>query len=769
MHDAARRVKGPRRGGACLRAAVLGAVLVLAAACTERLVGARGPVPAEAQSHSTPPSSLPDATRDAAPPLPPVPPYPATLRERHVDVYHGVAVADPGHWLERTDTPAVQHWVQAENAVSVPFLAALPGRAAIKARLIATGNFERFGGSLQGGNSYVLPARHGAHYFYLHSGGLDDQSVLSVADNLEGPARVLLDPSALATDRTVSLADFEVSPDGAHVAYATSDAGSDWKAWRVRDVATGLDLPDTILFTKFTSVAWAADGQGFYYSRYPAREDGSGDGGKQVSVWFHALDSAQSGDRLVYATEDSTTRNPYATTSDDGRYVVLTVSDGFTSNAIYYLDLAVPGARAVRLLDRWDGRYSYLGNEGREFFFLSTAGAPRGTIVAVDLDRPEPAAWRTIVAESPDSIVDAHYVGGEIIVSALRDAHSLIRIYRPDGSARGEVTLPGLGQITGFDGRADEHETFYAYSDFLTPWTIYRFDTASNSSTLFRRPSVALDPAVYVTEQVFYASRDGTRVPMFITHRRDMPHDGRQPTLLYGYGGFDVPQLPAFSVAASAWLASGGVYAVANLRGGNEYGEAWHLAGTKTHKQNVFDDFIAAAEWLIANRVTSPRHLAIEGRSNGGLTVGATLVQRPDLFAVALPVVGVLDMLRYDTASANARQWSSDFGLAENAEEFAALRAYSPVHNVRRGVCYPPTLITTAAQDDRVVPWHSFKFAAALQRGQQRGAQCPNPVLLRVETRAGHGAGKPTWMQIEDFADEWSFAATYVGLRLGAP
>ncbi len=771
MPDPAFRVKGPRGERARWPAALFGAGLCLIGACSTHPVGARGPTPARARSLSKPLESraLDAATAPAEPLELRVPPYPATRRDRQVDVYHGVAVADPWRWLERLDRPDVWRWVAAENAVSRPFLAALPARDAFRARLLAHGNFERFGASLQGANTYVLPAKHGARYFYLHSVGLDEQSLLLVAAELGGPAETLLDPSVLAGERNESLADFEVSPDGAYLAYAISEGGSDWKTWRVRNVATAIDLPETIGFTKFTSIAWAQDDSGFYYSRYPARADGRGDGGKQVSVWYHALATAQAADRQVYAIEDSRTRNPYASTSEDGRWLVMTVSDGFGNNAVHYLDLAEPGAGTVRLLDRWDGRYTFLGNEGREFYFLTTADAPRGRVVAVSLDRPAPAEWRTIVAESPDSIEEVHYVGRHFLVSALSDAHSRIRIVRPDGSERGDLTLPGVGQVAGFDGRSTDNETYYAYSDFLTPWTIYRYDIARNESTLFRRPGVALDPAVYLTEQVFFRSKDGTRVPMFITHRRDMPHDGMQPTLLYGYGGFDLPQLPAFSVAVAAWLDSGGVYAVANVRGGSEYGEAWHLAGTKTHKQNVFDDFIAAAEWLIANGVTSPRHLAIDGRSNGGLLIGAAMVQRPDLFAVALPVVGVLDMLRYDTASANARQWSSDFGLAENPEEFAALRAYSPVHNVQHGVCYPPTLITTAARDDRVVPWHSFKFAAALQRAQPRGKACPNPVLLHVETRSGHGAGKPTWMQIEDFADQWSFAAAYVGLHVAPP
>ena len=756
MPDPDHRRKGPRAACTRVPAALLCAGLSLLAACAT----GRPPRPVAAAAH---------------PLLPlPAPVYPATRRGRQLDVYHGVAVADPWRWLEALDTAAVHQWVAAENALSRPYLATLPGREAFKARMRARGEFERFGAALQGGNSYVLPSRRGGRYFFLHSGGLDDQSVLMVGEDLNAPGRVLLDPGALSSDHTVALADFEVAPDGAHVAYATSDGGTDWKTWRVRSVATGQDLAETIRLTKFTSIAWTKDGRGFYYSRYPALPDGSGDAAKPVSVWFHRLEQLPDSDTLVYAPSERACAahagcNAYAETSDDGRWLVITLAAGYATNAIAYLDLEDPAARVAPLFDRWDGRYSFVGNDGGELYFLTTAGAPRGRVIAASLPHAVAGEPPTLVAESAESMEDAHYVGGNFIISLLSDAHSRVRVYRADGSARGEVALPGLGQVTGFVGHGADAETFYAYSDFLTPWTIYRYDAITQASTLFRRPTVALDPALYVTEQVFYPSRDGTRIPMYLTHRRDMPRDGQQPTLLYGYGGFNLAQLPAFSVAVASWLDAGGVYALANLRGGGEYGEDWHRAGTKTHKQNVFDDFIAAAEWLIANRVTSPRHLAIQGRSNGGLLVGAALVQRPDLFAVALPVVGVLDMLRYDTASANARQWSSDFGLAENAEEFAALRAYSPVQNVERGICYPPTLITTADRDDRVVPWHSFKFAAALQGAQPKGASCPNPVLLHVETRAGHGAGKPTWMQIEDFADQWSFAAEYVGLRVSAP
>jgi prolyl oligopeptidase len=709
------------------------------------------------------------------------PPYPDAPRGPQVDTYFGQSVPDPWRWLETLDAPAVRQWVSAQNRVSQPYLEAIPAREPIRARMTQLWNYERWGASLQGGNSWVVPVRKGGRYFYLKSDGLQDQAILYVADRIDGPAKVLLDPNQFSADRTVALADFEVGPGGRHVAYATSDGGSDWKTWRIRDVATGRDLPEELGLTKFTPVAWTADGRGFHYSRYPAGADGRGDDTKQVSIWYHELGTPQTADRFVYAISDHPTRNPYPHATEDGRYLVIEVSDGYATNGYRYLELGrgeAPAAiaragtgdaadvDAVRLLDRWDALYEFLGNRGRTFYFRTNLDAPNGRIVAIDLDRAAPGQWRTLVPETKDAIDDADFVGGRFVVSYLRDARSVVRAYGVDGAPRGEVALPGIGQVSGFDGRDADDEVFFSYTDFVTPRTTYRYEVGANRVSLVHRPSVALDPKKYVTEQVFYRSKDGTRVPMFVTHRRDLPRDGAQPTLLYGYGGFNVPMLPGFSVPVATWLEMGGVYAVANLRGGSEFGKAWHEAGTKTNKQNVFDDFVAAAEWLVANRYTQRDRLAILGRSNGGLLVGATITQRPDLFAAALPAVGVLDMLRYQTASMNARQWSSDFGLADNADEYRALRAYSPVHNVRDGVCYPATLITTAERDDRVVPWHSYKFAAALQAVQQRAPGCTNPVLLRVETRAGHGAGKPTWMQIEDYADQWAFLARHLGMSV---
>jgi prolyl oligopeptidase len=706
----------------------------------------------------------PSQPTEAAVATPPMQHYPATRSVDHKDTYHGVEVRDPGRWLEDLGSSEVHDWVSAQNALSEPYLSSLPAFEPLRARMAALWNFERWGASLSGTHSFEVPVVRGGRLFYLYNSGAQDQSVLVVADGADGTPHPVLDPNAFAIDRTVAVSAYAVSPDGRFVAYATADGGSDWKTVHVRDVDAARDLDETLGLVKFTPLSWTPDSKGFYYSRYPLADGERGDDTKQVAVWYHVLGTPQDSDRFVYAITDHATRNPYATVSDDGRWLVLSISDGFASNGVYLLDAAAPDAETLRLLDRWDARYEYLGNEGRQFYFLTTAGAPHGRIVAIDLDHPEPADWQVRVAEREDVIDGASYAGGHFVVRYLHDAHSLVRLYDAAGGDGRELPLPGLGEVLGLAGRARDTVLYYAYTDFLTPHALYRLDLATGQSTLFRKPAIALDSARYVTEQVFVASRDGTRVPVYLTHRRDMPRDGRRPTFLYGYGGFNVPLLPNFSVPVAVWLEQGGVYAVANLRGGSEYGEAWHRAGTRAQKQNVFDDFIAVSEWLIAQRITSREHLAIRGRSNGGLLVGAVLVQRPDLYAAALPAVGVLDMLRYHTASANARQWSTDYGLAEDATDFKALKAYSPVHNVRAGTCYPATLVTTAERDDRVVPWHSYKFAAALQAAAP--PRCASPLLLRVETRAGHGNDRPVWMQVEDYAQQWAFAARFTGLEV---
>ena len=680
------------------------------------------------------------------------PAYPAAERGTVVDDYQGTTIADPYRWMEDPTAPATREFVHAQNALAQPWLEALPQRERLKQRLTQLWNYERVG----------LPRVKGGQYFFVRNDGIQNQSVLYVADSLTATPRVLFDPNAASSDATVALARFEPSPDGKVVAYSLSDGGTDWEIWKFRRVADGVDLPDELRQTKFWSLSWAPDGAGVYYSRYPARTDdaGRGDDQAQPVVHFHKSGTPQSADRAIYQVTDHPRRVPGASVSDDGRWLFVSLFDGYRANGVDVIDLRDPAAKPRRLFGAWDARYDIIGSEGDTAYVQTTNAAPRGRIIAVDLKDPTPARWRELVPQQDIALDGANFVGGKIIATYVKDARGIARIFDRNGAPLGEVGSPVLGTIGGFGGNGKDTETFFAYTDYLTPGRVLRLDIGTQAVSTWREPKIAGDTSPYVTKQVFYTSQDGTRVPMFITHRKDLVKTGDTPTMLYGYGGFNVSLTPSFSPTVFAWLEMGGVYAVANLRGGGEYGEAWHEAGTKLKKQNVFDDFIAAAEFLVRDGWTKPARLAISGRSNGGLLVGAVMLQRPDLFAAALPGVGVLDMLRYHTASANARQWSSDYGLSENAEEFRALSAYSPVHNVKPGVCYPATLVTTADRDDRVVPWHSYKFAAELQRAQG----CATPVLLRVETRAGHGAGKPTWMQIEDFADQWAFAAQAIGL-----
>jgi prolyl oligopeptidase len=672
--------------------------------------------------------------------------YPAAARVDQVDDYHGTRVEDPYRWLERVDDAQTRQWVSAENALAQPYLEGIPARETIKKRLTELWNYER----------YEIPVQRGGRYFYSRNDGLQNQSVLYVADSLQAEPRVLLDPNTLSQDATIALGEIVPSPDGKLLAYSLSDGGTDWRTWHFRDVATGRDLPDVLRFMKFADVAWTADSRTVYYARYPSRADGSGDDTKQREIYWHKLGAPQEADERVFKVVDHPTRNPYPLITDDGRYLIIWLYDGSKQSGIYYRTLGsdgAPSSEVVRLFDTFDADYDFIGEIDDTFYVRTNAGAPNGQLIAVPATSAARNAWRVVIPESEQAIDQASMVGGRIIVEYLQDAYSVVRASDLNGKALYDVQLPGFGQTSGFVGDIKDGETFFAYTDFLTPTTISRLDVASGQVSLFRAPKVAIDTSAFVVEQVFYRSIDGTRVPMFIASKRNLVKNGQTPLMLYGYGGFNLAQQPAFSVPVIVWLEMGGAYAVANLRGGSEYGESWHTAGTKLQKQNVFDDFIAAAQWLIDEKYTSTPKLAIRGRSNGGLLVGAAMTQRPDLFGAALPAVGVLDMLRYHTPSANARQWSGDYGLSENAAEFRAMYAYSPVHNVRAGTCYPPTLVTTADHDDRVVPWHSYKFTAQLQRAQG----CANPVLLRVETRAGHGAGKPVWMQIEDFADQWAF------------
>lgn len=678
--------------------------------------------------------------------------YPPTRQTNQVDVYHGVPVPDPYRWLEDDHAPETKAWVEAQNRVTFAYLHSIPERAALKTRLTELWNYERYG----------VPFKQGGRYFFAKNDGLQNQSVIYTASSLEAEPAVVLDPNTLSPDGTVALTGYAISDDGHLMAYGLSSAGSDWQEWRVRDVRTGRDLADHIKWVKFSGASWTKDGAGFFYSRFdePAEAERLTGVNYGQKLYFHRLGTPQSADRLVYHRPDEKEWRFDGAVTDDGRYLVITIRKATSKTRVYCLDLQAPSGSVVPLIDDFESDWDFIDNDGPVFWFRTDADAPRGRVVAINLTHPGRANWKTILPEAAETLTDVGAINDQFICTYLKDARSQVKVFDLDGRFLREVALPGIGTVSGFRGRRRDTETFYAFTSFTVPGRIYRYDARAGTSTLWREPKLAFDPAAFQTQQVFYTSKDGTRVPMFITHRRGLKLNGRHPTWLYGYGGFNISLTPAFSVPVIAWLEWGGVYAVPNLRGGGEYGEAWHRAGTKLRKQNVFDDFMAAAEWLIANRYTSRKRLAIEGRSNGGLLVGACLTQRPELFGACLPGVGVMDMLRFHKFTIG-HAWTEDFGSSDHPEEFRALLAYSPYHNLRPGVKYPPTLVTTADHDDRVVPGHSFKFAARLQACQAGKA----PVLIRIDTRAGHGAGKPTAKLIEEAADRLAFVVKELKVR----
>jgi prolyl oligopeptidase len=679
--------------------------------------------------------------------------YPAARRADQVDTYHGVAVPDPYRWLEELDSAETKAWVEAENRVTFGYLEGIKGRAAIKERLTTLWNYERYG----------VPHKEGGRYFFTRNDGLQNQAVLYTVPRLDAAPVVLLDPNTLSKDGTVALAGTAVSDDGKYLAYGVAEAGSDWNTWKVRSVDTLTDLPDVLRWVKFSGASWTKDGKGFFYSRYAEPVPGAELKNKNLDqkIYYHELGTPQAEDALVYERKDQPEWLLHGTVTEDGRYLVIGVAQGKTVNTgLFYKDLTTPGAPVVELLAKFDAQYGFVGNDGPVFWVQADKEAPRGRVLAIDTRKPEPKDWVEVIKESKDALQGVGVVGERFFASYLKDARSVVRTFDLRGKPLAEVSLPGIGSAGGFDGKRKDTETFFYFTSYTVPTTIYHYDVAAGTSSVFRAPKLAFDTAAYETRQVFVTSKDGTRVPMFLTHKKGLALDGKNPTLLYGYGGFNIPLTPAFSISNLAWLERGGVYAVANLRGGGEYGLDWHMAGTKLRKQNVFDDFIAAAEWLIANKVTSTPRLAIEGGSNGGLLVGAVLTKRPDLFGAAVPAVGVMDMLRFHKFTIGWA-WVSDYGSSDDPQEFAALRAYSPYHNLKKGTCYPPTLVTTADHDDRVFPAHSFKFAAALQEAQG----CDKPTLIRIETRAGHGAGKPTAKIIEEAADVWAFLVRALGVE----
>ncbi len=670
--------------------------------------------------------------------------YPPSSPGSVVDVLHGVSVADPYRWLEDSNSAESQAWVAAQNRLTHGYLDSLPRRDSLRARLRELWDFER----------YELPFERGGRYFYYYNSGLQNQHVLYWLPALNATPQLLLDPNVLSADGTVALTHVVPTEDGKLIAYGLSRAGSDWTEWRVRRVDDAQDLPDLLLWSKFSSVAWTKDRSGFYYSRYEEPQAGAAfsEANYFNKLYFHRLGQAQSQDVLVYERRDKAKWSFGAWTTRDGRYVVITASEGTDpKNVVLYLDLAKPKAPPVELVPTMDAAYNFIANRGSTFWFQTDKGAPRGRVVSVDVTKAQPS-FVELVAEQPETLRQVERVGGKFVANYMKDAHAELRVFGDGGVQEQTLALPGLGTVWLAEGSDARSDTFYSFESFHDPRRLLHYDVKTKQTEVFRKPAVKFDSDAYETAQVFFASKDGTRIPMFITHKKGLVPSPDTQCMLYGYGGFDISITPTFGVGNLAWLELGGVLAVPNLRGGGEYGEAWHEAGKKAHKQNVFDDFIAAAEYLQRERLTSRSKLAIAGRSNGGLLVGAMLAQRPDLFGAALPGVGVMDMLRFHKFTIGWT-WTDDYGSPDDAEDFKALHAYSPLHNLHDGVKYPATLITTADHDDRVVPAHSFKFAAALQHAQAGDA----PILIRIETRAGHGAGIPTDKKIDEVADQWAF------------
>jgi prolyl oligopeptidase len=700
--------------------------------------------------------------------------YPTSRTEPVTDTYHGVAVADPYRWLEDADSPETAAWAKAQNALTFSYLEAIPQREPIRARMTELWNYAKYG----------VPEREGDWYFFTQNDGLQNQAVYYKQRVAGGEPSVFIDPNTFTKDGTAALTVFSPSHDARLVAYGKSVAGSDWNEFLVRDVESGRDLADHLQYIKFSGASWTHEGKGFFYSRYPAPTGNElTSSNRNHSIYYHTLGTEQSADRLIYERPDHPDWGMNATVTKDGRYVVIDISRGTeTKNRIHVIDLVDPMAPKLdapvwRPLDDADASYTFVGNHEALFYFVTDLDAPRGRLVLLEMNpakfhqeiqgpergrpRLSKGGPKTVIAESEDAIQKVAFVGDRFVVTYLHDAHSRVALFYAYGKHERDLELPGIGAVDGFTGQRWDKETFYSFTSYLQPPTIYRYDFTAGRSEVFRQPALDFDPSGFETRQVFFTSKDGTRVPMFLTHRKDLVRDGSNPVFLYGYGGFNQSKTPEFGAEFLTWLEMGGVFAVANLRGGGEYGEAWHAAGKLDKKQNVFDDFIGAAEYLVRERYTLREKLAIHGRSNGGLLVGAVVNQRPDLCAVALPMVGVMDMLRF-TKFTIGWAWTSDFGSPETPEGFRTLRAYSPYHNIAEGIEYPATLVTTGDHDDRVVPAHSYKYTAALQAAQAGDAPC----LIRIDTSSGHKEGKATSKQIEERVDQWAFAAHVMGMSV---
>jgi prolyl oligopeptidase len=672
--------------------------------------------------------------------------YPLSKTWDHVDDYHGTEVADPYRWLEEPDSPDARAWIEAQNELTFGYLKDLPHREAIRKRLTELWNYER----------YSLPRKRGERYLFTRNDGLQNQSVLYTSEGLHGEPQMLLDPNTLSEDGTIALAGWRASEDGKLLAYGLAHAGSDWREWKVLDIETGEPLEDHLKWIKFSGVSWLPDGSGFFYSRYDEPQPGQEltAANYYQKLFFHKLGTPQEDDRLIYQRPDQKEWGFDGEVTEDGRYLIISVWRGTErKNQLFYKDLRVADAPVVELIAGFDAAYDFVGNDEGTFYLVTDFDAPLRRVIAIDIEDPPREHWRELIPESDSVLEGVGMVSDFFIALYLKDARSHVSVFDLKGEHVRDVELPGIGSAGGFGGRRDHPETFFAFTNYTTPGTIYRYNVETGETTLHREPKVDFNPGDFETRQVFYTSKDGTRVPMFITSRKGLNLNGDNPTILHGYGGFNVSQTPGFSVSNVVWLEQGGVYATANLRGGGEYGREWHEAGMKDRKQNVFDDFLAAAEWLIDNKYTRRERLAIRGGSNGGLLVGAAMTQRPELFACALPAVGVMDMLRFHKFTIGWA-WVSEYGSSDDPAEFKKLLTYSPLHNLKPGVRYPATLVTTGDHDDRVAPFHSFKYAAALQAAHAG----EKPVLIRIETRGGHGAGKPTAKIIEEAADVLSFA-----------
>jgi prolyl oligopeptidase len=687
--------------------------------------------------------------------------YPSTRQVDTVTNYHGTLVADPFRWMEAIETPEVAAWVKAQNAITMPYLASLAGRDILHARLTSLYNYARSG----------LPFYEGGRWFYSKNSGLQRQNVYYSRKTLEGPEQLVLDPNQLSPDGSVALSGFSPSPDGRYLVYGQSEGGSDWITYYVRDLGTGRNTADTVRFVKFSGASWTNDGKGFVYSRYPEPPKG-----EQIKVklenhalYYHRIGTRQSQDMKIYARPDQPTWYIFGGVDEAGRYLFVYTSAGTDKNELYVADLGDPMRPTLTapirpIVTGHDANYNALGVANGKIYLQIDKDTPNRKIVATSAAAPDPANWTTVIPESDMPIEGASLIAGRIGVLSLQDVASVVRLYSLDGKLERDVAMPDLGSASGLVGRFDRPELFYAFNSPTTPSTVFLYDVASNTSKPFNAPKLTFDRSQFVTQRVFYKSADGTRIPMFITHRKDLVKDGNNPAMVYAYGGFSISSRPGFSPGVIAWMEQGGIYALANLRGGGEYGEKWHDAGKLEKKQNVFDDFIAAAEYLVAEKYTSPSKLAIRGGSNGGLLVGAVITQRPELYAAAIPQVGVMDMLRYDQFSAG-HGWAVEYGSAKDPTAFKYLRAYSPLHNIKPGVCYPATLVTTADFDDRVVPSHSYKFTATMQPLQAATPGCNRPVLIRVEAKASHGY-RPLDRSIAEQADIWAFAAEHTGMKV---